>query len=384
MKSAPVLSFSLLLAAAAAAPVHVHHQHKRDVVHVTETVLVQVNADGTPEQTAAPANVDPANLVGNSNVDSTDAAAAAPAAAPAPADTPAAAPAPAETSQAPVAAPVAPESNQQKQASSGDAPASTGSGSFSDGTIPCSQFPSDYGAVPVEWINLSGWASVMSMDGSTANDCQEGFYCSYACPAGQSKTQWPSNQPADGRSVGGLLCKGGYLYRSNTATNNLCESDVGSGIAKSELSQDVAMCRTDYPGSENMVIPTLVKAGGQADLSVVNEDTYYVWKGMKTSTQYYVNNAGVSVEDGCVWGQPGSGVGNWAPLVVGAGYTNGLSYISLIPNPNNSSPANFNVRIEATPGSSINGDCKYENGSFSGGNGCTVTVTSGSAQLVFY
>lgn len=144
------------------------------------------------------------------------------------------------------------------------------------------------------------------------------------------------------------------------------------------------MCRTDYPGSENMVIPTLVKAGGQADLSVVNEDTYYVWKGMKTSTQYYVNNAGVSVEDGCVWGQPGSGVGNWAPLVVGAGYTNGLSYISLIPNPNNSSPANFNVRIEATPGSSINGDCKYENGSFSGGNGCTVTVTSGSAQLVFY
>lgn len=379
-----LLSFILtaLIAHSAAAPValkHGHHQHqKRDPVVVTQTIVVQATQEVVPNA-AVQADVNTADLVGNADVENaqtTEAAAAAETTSDAATD--------AETTPE-TAAPVAvKDANQEKSTNNNNNSSGSSSGSFQDGTISCSDFPSSYGAVSVDWVGLNGWASIMSLDGSTSTNCEDGFYCSYACPAGQSKTQWPSNQPGDGRSVGGLYCKGGYLYRSNTAAGSLCESDVGSGFAKSNLSQDVALCRTDYPGSENMVIPTLLKAGGSASLSVVNEDTYFVWQGLKTSTQYYVNNAGVSVEDGCVWGSSGSGVGNWAPLVVGAGYINGLSYLSLIPNPNNNSPANFNVKIEATSGSSINGDCYYENGSFASAGGCTVTVTSGSAQLVFY
>lgn len=270
---------------------------------------------------------------------------------------------------------------QQKQQSSSSSSSST----FEDGTIPCSEFPSVDGVVPVSWVGLNGWASIMALDGSTASDCQDGFYCSYACKPGYSKTQWPSNQPADGRSVGGLLCKNGFLYKSNTGADSLCEADLSTGYVKSELSEVVALCRTDYPGSENMVVPTELNGGETQPLCVVDEDNYFMWQGKKTSAQYYVNNAGVSVEDGCVWGTPSAGVGNYAPVVIGSGSTNGLTYLSLIPNPNNRNAPNYNIRIEATEGSTINGDCSYINGAFSSGSdGCTVTVTSGSAQIVFY
>jgi hypothetical protein len=200
-----------------------------------------------------------------------------------------------------------------------------------------------------------------------------------------SKTQWPSSQPASGVSVGGLICQNGKLFRTNTNTNYLCEWGYNSAIVVSELSQDVAICRTDYPGTENMVIPTVVSANGQSVLTVVDEDTYYTWEGKPTSAQYYVNNAGVSWEDGCLWGSASSDVGNWAPLNFGAGGTGGITYLSLIPNPNNLQPANFNVKIVAAEGT-INGECYYENGSYSGGsNGCTVAVPSGStAQFVLY
>lgn len=115
----------------------------------------------------------------------------------------------------------------------------------------------------------------------------------------------------------------------------------------------------------------------------VDVDTYFKWQGGKTSTQYYVNNAGVSVEDGCIWGTEGSGVGNWAPVVLGSGTTGGKTYLSLIPNPNNKDKPNYNIKIV---GDDVNGDCKYENGQYngSGSDGCTVTVNSGSAKFVFY
>ena len=173
---------------------------------------------------------------------------------------------------------------------------------------------------------------------------------------------------------------------SNTDSDYLCEWGVNAAVVSSELSQGVAICRTDYPGTENMVIPTYVDAGNTVPLTVVDEDTYYTWEGMKTSAQYYVNNAGVSVEDGCIWGTDGSGVGNWAPLNFGAGSSGGISYLSLIPNPNNKAALNFNVKIVAADDqSTVNGECYYENGSFVGGeDGCTVAVTSGQAKFVLY
>lgn len=200
-----------------------------------------------------------------------------------------------------------------------------------------------------------------------------------------SKTQWPSEQPSNGVSVGGLKCSGGKLYRTNKDVDTLCEWGVQSATVKNTIGKDVAVCRTDYPGTENMNIPTLAEAGQEVPLTVVHEDNYYRWKGGLTSAQYYVNNAGVSVEDGCVWGTSGSGVGNWAPVEFGAGMTGGKSWLALIPNPNNRSPANFNVKIVGTPGSDVQGKCVYENGKFNGGDdGCTVTVMSGEAQYVIY
>lgn len=256
---------------------------------------------------------------------------------------------------------------------------------FVDGTIPCSSFPSGQGVIPVNWMNQNGWSGIEHPDTSTGGSCDEGSYCSYSCQPGMSKTQWPSEQPSDGRSIGGLLCKDGFLYRTNTDTDYLCVWGEDTAIVVSELSEDVAICRTDYPGTENMDIPTFVTAGSSLPLTVVNEDSYYMWQGKKTSAQYYVNNAGVSVEDGCVWGTAGSGVGNWAPLNFGAGYTDGVTYLSLIPNPNNNSPLNYNVKIVADGDAVVNGECVYENGSYSGGSdGCTVAVTSGRAKFVLY
>ncbi|CCH62195.1 hypothetical protein TBLA_0G02570 [Henningerozyma blattae CBS 6284] len=258
---------------------------------------------------------------------------------------------------------------------------------FQDGTIKCSDFPSGQGVINIDWMNQGGWAGIENSDTSTGGSCQEGSYCSYACQPGMSKTQWPSEQPSDGRSVGGLLCKGGYLYRSNTDADYLCEWGTNSAYVVNELSQGVAICRTDYPGTENMVIPTFVESNSNLPLTVVDEDNYYMWQGQKTSAQYYVNNAGVSVEDGCVWGTSGSGIGNWAPLNFGAGSTGGISYLSLIPNPNNNSPLNYNVKIVAADSNSVvNGQCVYENGKFNGDgtDGCTVSVTSGSAHFVLY
>lgn len=272
--------------------------------------------------------------------------------------------------------------------SSGSSNANTnaGSGSFQDGTIKCSDFPSVDNVVPISWLGLGGWASVMNFNGDYGTSCQDGYYCSYACSPGYSKTQWPSNQPSDGKAIGGLVCKNGYLYRTNTDASSLCEKDAATANTKNTLGKSVALCRTDYPGSENMVVPTVVGAGSSQPMSVINSDTYYQWQGKKTSSQYYVNNAGVSQENGCVWGDASGNVGNWAPLIFGAGVSNGVTYLSITKNPNSNQAANFNVKIVGEDGADIGGSCVYENGQFTSGgsDGCTVAVKSGAADFVLY
>ncbi|GMM50853.1 putative glucosidase [Starmerella bacillaris] len=260
--------------------------------------------------------------------------------------------------------------------------------SFEDGTIDCSTFPSGNGVISLDWLGMGGWSGIQFDDNgatSTGSSCEEGAYCSYSCQPGMSKTQWPSDQPASGVSIGGLYCKGGKLYRTNTNSDTLCEWGANSAVLKSELSSGVSLCRTDYPGTENMVIPTWLEAGGSEILTVVNEQDYFQWRNGLTSAQYYVNDAGVSVEDGCLWGSSSGTVGNWAPLNIGAGSINGVSWLALIPNPNNRQAASYNVKIVAGDGATVNGDCVYENGLFNGGDsGCTVSVTNGQAYFVFY
>ena len=262
---------------------------------------------------------------------------------------------------------------------------------FTDGTIKCTDIDSlteQDGVIALDWVGYGGYASVMNMDGDTSTTCKSGYYCSYACQAGMSKTQWPSTQPSDGRTVGGLYCDSdGYLYKTNTDKDYLCEWGEESAYFKSEIDEEVALCRTDYPGSENMVVPTLLSSDSTEPVSVVIEDSYFKWDGASTSAQYYVNNAGVSVEDGCIWSTSGTTVGNWAPLVIGAGYSDSISYLSLIPNPNNEAGTNYNVKFVARDGASMNGDCAYVDDTYTGGSGsdgCTISVTSGIVDIVFY
>lgn len=340
---------------------HRHHQHKRAVAYDYVYVTVTVDGDGN--------SITPTVEVVSTSTEATQPTASA-------------------TSSA----------SEAQSSSSSSSSGSTGgingdlsafedpSDDFQDGVVDCSDFPSGNGVISLDWLGFGGWSGLYHDDTSTGGSCQDGTYCSYACQSGMSKTQWPSDQPANGVSVGGLYCKNGKLYRTNTNTNHLCEWGTDSARVVSQLSDSVAICRTDYPGTENMVIPTVVDGGSESILTVVDEDSYYTWQGKKTSAQYYVNNAGVSVEDGCVWGTSGSGVGNWAPLNFGAGSTGGITYLSLIPNPNNVEAANFNVKIVAYDGGSVNGDCVYENGSYNGNgsDGCTVAVSSGKAKFVLY
>lgn len=406
MKYSTVFSTAVatLAGSAVAFEQHNHHQHKRayDVEYVYVTYTIDgnggtvggaVTATGTSvAEDSAPASATPTSTTvveaSTSAAPTTSSVETSSYVAPTTSSAPASSTV--ETSSSSAASSAAASSSSSSSSSggiSGDLSSFSGpSNEFEDGTISCSDFPSGNGVISLDWLGFGGWSGIEDLsDGSTGGSCTSGKYCSYACQPGMSKTQWPSDQPSDGVSVGGLYCKNGKLYRTNTDSNYLCVWGEDTAVVSSELSEDVAICRTDYPGTENMVIPTVVSAGGSNVLTVVDEDNYYLWQGKKTSAQYYVNNAGVSVEDGCVWGTSGSGVGNWAPLNFGAGYTNGITYLSLIPNPNNKEAANFNVKIVADGDATVIGTCTYEDGSYSGGsNGCTVSVTSGKAKFVLY
>jgi hypothetical protein len=147
---------------------------------------------------------------------------------------------------------------------------SSGSGvnsPFPDGQLDCSTFPSAYGAVSTDWLDLGGWASVQvpavtlpagysnilemtQSQCSNGNCCVEGAFCAYACPAGYLKYQWPSLQGATGQSVGGVLCQNGKLHLTNPSMKTLCA--VGTTnvniVVQNKLSQEVAICQTNYPG----------------------------------------------------------------------------------------------------------------------------------------
>lgn len=260
-------------------------------------------------------------------------------------------------------------------------------GKFEDNKYKCSDgVPVGNGVVSLDWVGIDGWASVMNEAGDTAKQCKPGYWCSYACQAGMSKTQWPLNQPLDGQSRGGLICNAdGYLERTNKDTDYLCEWGAQTANAVSKIDKVVSLCRTDYPGSENMVVPTRLEAHGTQPISVIVSEDYFKWEGKPTSSQYYVNDAGVDVEEGCVWGTSDGTIGNWAPVVLGAGQTGGLTYLSIIPNPNNKTPPSYSLKIEGEDGATVVGSCVYSGGSYSGGaDGCTVTISSGVGKFVFY
>lgn len=135
--------------------------------------------------------------------------------------------------------------------------------SFPDNEIDCSDFPSDYGAVEIPWMKIGGWAGIqyVTIEGDKVTNidtaipggenCTAGAMCSYACPPGYQKSQWPSTQGSTGQSVGGLQCnENGKLCLTNKElSDTLCIKGTGATSVQNTMSKNAAICRTDYPGT---------------------------------------------------------------------------------------------------------------------------------------
>lgn len=251
----------------------------------------------------------------------------------------------------------------------------------------------------VDWIGIDGWASIQETGTWTAGTlisniveavsggCTAGSFCSYACAAGQSKAQWPTtSQGSTGQSIGGLWCNAdGFLELTNPDFDTLCQDGLGGITIVNEMSEDVAVCGTNYPGNEMMNVPLLAGAGETVVLNNINAATAYQWEGKYTSGQYYVNNKGVSVEEGCVWTSDKypSSAGNWAPVNIGAGTDiHGVTYLSIFPNtPTSTAELDFDIVITGD----TSAECYLKSGAYyGGGSGCTVSITSGGSAVITF
>ncbi|KAI1645672.1 SUN-domain-containing protein [Daldinia loculata] len=270
---------------------------------------------------------------------------------------------------------------------------------FPDGKIKCDHFPEEYGAVPLEWLGLGGWSGLQYTPSYKFGDFsisfietgvkgmakQPGFY-SYACPEGYVKSQWPSAQGSTKQSVGGLYCNDdGYLELSRPEIKTLCEPGVPGITINNKMQKNVAICRTDYPGIEAMVIPVDAQPGAVRQLANIESADYYHWDNKPTTLQYYVNQPGVSVEDGCVWdcSEDHDECGNWAPTILGVGKSSdGNTYISLFPNtPTSSAKPKMNINITGD----VSIPCYFQDGEYAiGSSGCTTTIPSGGKAVVTF
>ncbi|KAF1815296.1 SUN-domain-containing protein [Eremomyces bilateralis CBS 781.70] len=389
MKTAAVLS---LLAAVAVAKPHPHGHaqfHKRECANPTVVVVYELDG-GLIDDVEAQGGVKNGTLRMEDGGDVQIAAKPEP--------TPSPSPAPA--SQPVQKAQEKPQVSESSFSSGGGGDASD----FPDGELDCSVFPEKYGAVKIPWTNLGGWTGVqkpnevsttgfndiMTVTTSQCEDgncCVEGAYCSYACKPGYQKVQWPDMQGATGQSVGGLLCKDGKLRVTSSKTKQLCGkgTDKVSVKVKNKMGKNVAICRTDYPGTEAETVPVDAQPGTEVPLTCPDADNFYNWQGTKTSAQYYANPAGVSVEDGCQWGKPGGNTGNYAPMNFGVGFRDGSAWISIFQNvPTTNEKQKYTVRLE---GDGMSGTCEYKDGQYcsdTGCNekGCTVSIASGTIYYI--
>lgn len=270
---------------------------------------------------------------------------------------------------------------QNSGSSSGWGPGSaTGvTAAFPDGQLDCSSFPSQYGAVPLSYLGMGGWSGLQAVTisgnavtnivtGVSGQTCTEGMMCSYACPPGYQKAQWPSTQGATGQSVGGLQCSGGKLHLTNPSlSSSLCIPGVGGVQATNNAGGVVAICRTDYPGTESETIPVELQPGQTEALACPDAANYYTWQGASTSAQYYLNPIGIPASQGCQWGSPGSNYGNYAPINFGVGAKDGVTWLSIFQNaPTTNAQYQGTVEIQG----SLSAVCKYQNGQYCGATGC--------------
>ncbi|KAL8720558.1 MAG: hypothetical protein Q9225_002604 [Loekoesia sp. 1 TL-2023] len=277
---------------------------------------------------------------------------------------------------------------------------------FPHGEIDCSEFPSEYGPIEITWMELGGWSGIQYptiKDDSIVDivtgiaggkNCSAGAMCSYACPPGYQKSQWPSTQGSSGQSVGGLQCNSdGKLELTNPElSKTLCIKGTGATKVQNKLNTNAAICRTDYPGTEDETVPLNTQPGSENPLTCPDSSTYFKHNGDPTTAQYYVNNRGVPVHEACSWNTDGSGKGNWAPTYFGVGQDmNGKTWLSISStkqnNPKSYSPLDYVAEIV---GDNLSGKCRLKNGKYCSGDnyddcndtGCTVELMSGEATYV--
>ncbi|KAI9791525.1 MAG: hypothetical protein M1833_001509 [Piccolia ochrophora] len=222
---------------------------------------------------------------------------------------------------------------------------------FPNGTIDCSDFESvkKYGAADIHWEGLGGWSGIQSckhsgdgesivhIDTKKSAPCSDGDYCSYACVNGYMKSSFPKAQGAKLESIGGLQCKGGKLYLGDgSAAQTLCMKGKGGSKLENKSGKKLAVCATDYPGTESPTIPAAFDAGAASyDLHCPVEGNYYTWDNKTVSLQLYN---------------------------LGCGFAGGTNWLSIIPNkPTNPSGVLDGVSIEIkSTDPAIK--CTYKNG----------------------
>lgn len=270
---------------------------------------------------------------------------------------------------------------------------------FPDGEIDCSDFPSDYGAVCISNSGLDCWAGledvgveafvlgqtsdIADFSEPTSGGASSGMFAAYACPTGYDMAQWPDAQGATGQSIGGLWCgSDNKLYKTRgDGYSKLCQKGAGNVHVKNKLSDEVYFCKTLYPSTEAMVLPTCASPGETTELYNPFQNASFTWQGSSTSAQIYVNLKGIGLDNSCVWDSPApyaDNAGNWAGIILGTSVDDsGITYLSLFHNtPTSSTPLDYNIEI-AVDGSV---DCKYEyssneiTGDSDGNNGCTVSL----------
>ncbi|KAG9238382.1 hypothetical protein BJ875DRAFT_480490 [Amylocarpus encephaloides] len=286
----------------------------------------------------------------------------------------------------------------------GSSTSTSGSGDttadFPSGTIDCSTFPSAYGAIALDYLNLGGWSgiqqtpdyslssgSIATIHTAVSGGCTKNSFCSYACPAGYQKSQWPSVQGSTAQSIGGLYCNSnGKLELSRPSVKQICTAGAAGITVKNKLNTNVAICRTDYPGTESETIPLNTQPGKSYPLTCPVSSEYYLWEGKSTTAQYYINPSGTSQDKACTWGSENTNIGNWAPVNMGIGKssTGATAFISLFQNAptNPSGKLDFNIAITGD----VSAKCEYKSGVYYmdgvvSSTGCTVGVSSGGSAV---